>query len=386
MNTGTLKLTTIGGIDIKAHWSWLIILFVLTFSLATRQFPAALPNETALSYFSLAFIGSIMLFVSVLIHELSHSLTARAKGYKVREIVLFIFGGVSNIEEEPKKPGDEFLISVVGPASSFVLAGVFYGLALLVHPGSSRVSTGAEAIFGYLAFINVLLGLFNMIPGFPLDGGRVLRAIIWGITRDFRRATRYAAVAGQIVAYGFIAFGLFDTLYNGNFGGLWTAFIGWFLLNAARQSTASPVTREALRRTVVGQVMEPPPPACPPTISLGQLLTQYIFPYNLRAVPVADAGKLVGIITLGDIKEVPQDQWETITVGSIMTGPDKLRVAHPQDNLETAMRLLGQGDFDQLPVVDTHGQLSGILTRARILRWLQEQEEPPKNISDTPTT
>jgi Zn-dependent protease len=335
------------------------------------------PGESVLLYVVLGVITAILFFVSVLLHELSHSFTARLRGYKVSEIVLFIFGGVSNIEEEPKKAGDEFLIAVVGPLSSFLIAGVCFGLLLFVHPPLDTLGTSVAAMLQYLTLINVLLGLFNMIPGFPLDGGRVLRSIIWGITHNYQRSTRIATTIGQLFAYGFILWGLFQT-FVGDFSGLWIAFIGWFLLNAARQSASGVAVREAFRNVTVQQVMEPAPPPIQPHSTLAHLLSSYIIPYNLRAIPVSDqTGKLVGIITLGDIKDVPQDQWGIVTVEQKMTGPDKLRVVSANDSLDRAFQFLQEGDFDQLPVVDPYGRLVGMLTRAHLIKWLQSQDAVP---------
>ncbi len=376
MNSGAIRIASIGGIAIKLHWSWLIIVLLLTYTLAVGQFPALVPGESGVFYWVVGAIASVLFFLSVLLHELSHSFTARALGYKVNEIVLFIFGGVSNIEQEPKKARDEFLIAVVGPFTSFLLGGIFYLLLQFVSPPIRTAGAGAAAIFEYLAFINILLGIFNMIPGFPLDGGRVLRSIIWGFNHNFGAATRISGIIGQIVAYLFIGYGLFVTFYLGDFSGLWTAFIGWFLLNAAQSSVSSVAMRETFRGMYVYNLMEPPPPSIRPTSTLAHLLSGFILPYNLRAVPVVDAeNKLVGIITLGDIKEVPQDQWGTVTVGEYMTGGEKLRAVFPNDGLDHALALLSENQFDQLPVVDHEGHLVGILSRARIIRWLQVRDE-----------
>ncbi|MEO8286896.1 MAG: site-2 protease family protein [Chloroflexota bacterium] len=373
---GVLKIARIGGIDIKLHWSWALILLLVTYQLGAGYFPVMIPDESALFYWVLGLLASILFFVSVLLHELSHSFMARARGYKVNDIVLFIFGGVSNIDEEPKKASDEFLIAVVGPLTSLLIAAVCFGLLLIITPPVRRAGAGAAATLQYLALINALLGLFNMIPGFPLDGGRVLRSIVWGINHNYQTATRIAGSIGQLVAYGFIFWGLYQTFFSGDFSGLWIAFIGWFLLNAAQQSVSGVAMKEAFRGATVGQAMEAAPPTIQPQSTLAHLLSSYILPYNLRAVPVADQnGQLVGIITLGDIKEVPQDQWGTVTVGELMTGPDKLRVVRPNDGLDKAMQFLSEGDFDQLPVVDTTGRLAGILTRAHLIRWLQIRDE-----------
>ncbi|MDQ3927773.1 MAG: site-2 protease family protein [Chloroflexota bacterium] len=372
---GQFKLFTVRGIDVKAHWSWLLIVLLITFYLGAGYFPRLMPGESELTYWLLGAIASFLFFASVLLHEQSHSFVARARGLKVRDITLFIFGGASNIEEEPETPREEFLIAVVGPLTSFLLSGVFFLLALAVSPQVHHAGAGASAVLYYLAFINFVLALFNMIPGFPLDGGRVLRSIIWAINHNLQSATRIAGFIGQLVAYGFISWGLYETFFLDNFGGLWLAFTGWFLLNAGQQSVAGTVVRETLRGITVGQVMEPAPPVGAPYMTLSHLLTQFVLPYNVRAVPVAQDGQLAGIITLGDIKHVPQEEWGTVTVGQIMTGPDKLSILRPQDSLDHAMQLLNGGDFDQLPVADQHGRLVGMVTHAHLLRWMQIRDE-----------
>ena len=281
MDRGVYKIATIGGIAIKVHWSWILVVFLFTFQLAVGYFPLEMPGENPVIYWLLGLIASLLLFVSVLLHELSHSFTARARGLKVRDITLFIFGGVSNIEQEAKKASDEFLIAFVGPLTSLILAGVFFGLEQVVTPTIGHVGAGAAAVLQYLAFINFILALFNLIPGFPLDGGRVLRSIIWGITRNFQRSTQLAGFVGQLVAYGFIFLGLYQTFFLGDFGGgLWLAFIGWFLLNAAQQSVSGTVMRETLRGITAGQVMEPAPPVAAPHMTIAQLLTQFILPMD----------------------------------------------------------------------------------------------------------
>lgn len=382
MNSGALKIATIGGIAIKLHWSWLIIVFLLTTSLAAGRFPDRIPGENEAFYWIISAIASVLFFVSVLLHELSHSFTARALGYGVREIVLFIFGGVANIEQEPKKARDEFFIAVVGPLMSLLLAGLFYLLLLFVTPPLRRAGAGAAAIFEYLGFVNLLLAAFNMIPGFPLDGGRVLRSIIWGVNRNFGAATRIAGAVGQIVAYIFIGYGIYQTFNSGDIGnGLWIAFIGWFLLNAAQSSVAAVVVRETFRGAQVLNLMEPPPPSIRPTSTLAHLFSSFIIPYNLRAVPVTEAdGRLVGIVTLNGIREVPQDEFGIATVGQYMVGVDRLRPVLPTDGLDLAMSILNETDLDQLPVVDPNGHLIATLSRARILRWVQlrdEMDNPP---------
>lgn len=375
MRTGVFKIATIGGVDIKLHWSWVLILLLMTFSLSASWFPLRMPGESPVTYWLLGFIASILLFVSVLVHELAHSFVALARGLKVKDIVLYMFGGASNIETEPEKPFDEFIIAVVGPLTSLGLAGLFLLIGVLATPTMGTIGSWASSLFLYLALINGTLAVFNLIPGFPLDGGRVLRAALWGALHDFDRATRIAGVVGQVVAYLLIMGGLYVAFFLDNWDGLWLAFIGWFLLNAAQQSVTGVRLREAVRGVTVGQVMEQSPPIVAPTYTVAHLLSQYFLPRNLRALPVADNGRLVGIVTLTDIKDIPQDQWGVVTAGQVMTGGGELRFAHPNDRLEKVMDTLMESDFDQLPVVDASGSVVGILTRTHILRWLKVREE-----------
>jgi Zn-dependent protease/predicted transcriptional regulator len=375
MSRGVYKIATVGGIDIKLHWSWLLILLLMTFSLSSSWFPRGLPNENPLTYWALGLISSLMLFVSVLVHELAHSFVALARGLKVKDIVLYMFGGASNIESEPEKPSDEFIIAVVGPLTSLGLAGLFLLLTVLLTPQEGQLGNWGASIFGYLAAINLILAVFNLIPGFPLDGGRVLRAVFWGVLKDFDKATRISGIIGQLMAYGFILAGLYVAFFLDNWDGLWLAFIGWFLLNAAQQSVTGVRVREAVRGVTVAQVMEQSPPVVAPSYTIAHLLSQFILPRNLRVLPVAYDGRLVGIVTLSDIKDIPQEEWGTVTVGDVMTGGDQLRVARPADRLEKVMDTLLDSEFDQLPVVDGQGAVVGILTRAHVLRWLKLREE-----------
>ena len=375
MGRDGFNLVRIGGIQIKAHWSWLIIVVLLALSLSAGFFPANAPGESTTVYLLLGVVGSLALFGSVLVHELAHALLARRRGLRVRDITLFIFGGAASLEDEPEKAGDEFAIAAIGPITSLAIAGVFYGLQLIASPPVREPGAGLAATFKFLAQMNAILALFNMIPGFPLDGGRVLRSIVWGVSRNVEFATRFAGQIGQLVAYGFIAFGIFRIFFLDDFGGLWLAFIGWYLLTANQQSVASTIVRQRLRGITVAQVMKPSPLAAAPHMTMAHILTQFILPNNMRALPVVEGERLVGIVTLSDIRDIPQEEWGTVTVRDVMTGSDKLMVVRPQDGLDRAMELLGEADVDQLPVADPSGRLVGLLTRADLLRWMQIREE-----------
>lgn len=376
MKSGLFKIATIGGIDIKVHWSWVFVLLVVTFDVAVGWYPQQLPQESTATYWLLGLVASILLFASVLLHELSHSFVALARHIKVRDITLYIFGGASNIEEEPKTAGDEFLIAVVGPLTSLALALIFFILASIISPPARRVGAWAASTFEYMALINFVLALFNLIPGFPLDGGRVLRSIIWAINRNYDAATRISGLVGQVIAYGFIFLGLYYTLSSSDWtSGLWLAFIGWFLLNAAQQSTAGARARGAVRNITVAEVMEASPPTVAPTYTIAHLLSQYFLPSNAHALPVVQDGQLLGVVSLADIKDIPQEEWGTVTAADVMKKGDNLHVVHPKDRLEDAMQLLSAGSYDQLPVVDGAGKLVGLLTHTHLVRWLQLRDE-----------
>src|SRR6266487_3777727 len=252
---GSLRIGRIAGIDIFINVSWLVILVLLTFSLATYEFPAFYPGFSPSTYFLLGFIASLLLFVSVLLHELAHSLVARARGLPVKSIVLFIFGGISNIEQEPQTPGVEFLMAFVGPITSIVIGIVCYLLLFPLRGSHSPV----EVIVSYLAITNILLGLFNLIPGFPLDGGRVLRSIIWKISGSEGTATRVASIVGQMFAYLFILWGVFQFFGGNVLGGIWIGFIGWFLLSASQSASSQTMLQSMLKGVTVGQVMDKTP-------------------------------------------------------------------------------------------------------------------------------
>jgi Zn-dependent protease len=275
---GTFRIGKIAGIDIDIHVSWLIILVLLTVSLATGWFPQLYPGWPTAVYWLIAFLSSLLLFVSVLLHELAHSLVACRRGLAVKSITLFIFGGVSNIEREPKTPGIEFQIAFVGPLTSLVIGALCFLLQLPLRGSNSPL----EGILFYLAVPNVLLGIFNLIPGFPLDGGRVLRSIVWRLTGNLRQATRIAALTGQVIAYLFILLGIWIFFVGDILDGIWFGFIGWFLLSAAQSANMQGMLTSVLRGVTVGEVMNPKPATVPADISLQQLVDAYFLPGGLR--------------------------------------------------------------------------------------------------------
>jgi Zn-dependent protease/CBS domain-containing protein len=368
MMANSFRLFTIAGIEVGVHISWLVIFGLVTWSLATYYFPTVLLRSDPLEEWLLGAVAAILLFASVLIHELAHSFVAKARGLQARSITLFIFGGVSSLSGETKRPSTEFFVAIVGPLTSLVLSGIAY-LVAVAAPRASPV----EAIASYLVLINGLLGLFNLIPGFPLDGGRVFRAIVWQVTRDARRATELATAVGRLVAWGFLLLGFWRVLNDDVLGGIWIAAIGWFLQNAASASLEQAVAEQRLRRLRVGDVIQPDPTAVPPNISVAELVERYMLPGARRSVPVVEGDRLVGIVTLSDVRHVPPEERATTLVRSIMGGQEGLATVTPERPLRDAIEALGSGDYEQVPVVQD-GRLVGLLTRADVVRQIQLRE------------
>ncbi len=366
---GSFRLGSIAGIDIYINFSWIVAIVLLTVSLALGWFPRAYPGHTLSVYWPLGLVAALLLFISVLLHELAHSLVARARGLSVKSIVLFIFGGVSNIEQEPKSPGVEFQMAIVGPLLSLVIGGVCYLIWLAIQ-GSA--SAGA-AILSYLAVANILLGIFNLIPGFPLDGGRVLRSIIWKLSGSFYRATRVTTVIGQIVAYIFILIGIWLFFAGDTWDGIWIGFIGWFLLTAAHSARSQATIESAFSGVTVEQVMNTNVMTVPANISLQKLVDEYFLPQGLRSALVLQGDQLAGLITLSDIRHVPREQWSQTPVGYIMVPVDRLHVVTPQQSMKDVLPLMNGHDINQLPVV-VDGRLVGVLSRDAVLRSLEVRQ------------
>lgn len=368
MLSNSIRLFTIRGIEVGVHYSWLIVFGLVTWSLGGYVFPGFLPNASPLEHWLLGGLTALLLFASVLVHELAHSFVAKARGLDARSITLFIFGGVSNLGGEAKEASTEFLVAIVGPLTSFALAAIAFGVASFV------TEPRTEVVASYVFWINLSLGLFNLIPGFPLDGGRVLRAILWGTTGSARRATEWSANVGKIVAYGLFALGIYLLLVNRDIiSGLWISAIAWFLHNAASSSVQQVVLEARLGRLKARDVVRPLETTAPPGISVAELVEQYMLPNNLRAVPVTDNTRLVGIVTVTDVMRVPAEMRAKVSVAEIMGGREGLHTVRGDARVLDAIELMAEHDLEQLPVLDD-GRLVGLLTRADVMRQLQLRE------------
>lgn len=376
---GSFRIARIAGIDIGVHYTWLLIFFLIAWSLAVGGAQLFNQGSTAL-YWVAGALAAILLFICVLIHELAHSLVAQSRGLPVKSITLFIFGGVSNIEKEPEKAGVEFTMAIVGPLSSLILGGIFLLLWLPLRGsvpfwplGATPDTNSVAFLVHYLALINLLLGAFNLLPGFPLDGGRVFRSIVWGSTKDLKKATNIASVVGQIFGWGLIFVGVLY-IFSGNwFNGIWIAFIGWFLNSAAESSRREASLQERLAGIYVKDAMDVNPETINPSTTVETVVLGVFRRQHERAVPVSRDGKVVGIVTITDIKELPQNKWPLTPVEQIMTRPP-LHIVSPDDDLSSVLKLLAQHDVNQLLVFDKD-QLVGIVSRADIIRWLQVNQE-----------
>ena len=357
------------GIQIGADWSWLIIFWLVTLSLG-GQLAELHPEWSGVERWSLGLLTSVLCFVSIILHELGHSITAIQLGVPVRSITLFIFGGLARIEREPDRPRDEFLIAAAGPAVSLGLAFLFFVAAL---------GMGQDSVLWWtcrwLARINFLLALFNMIPGFPLDGGRVLRAGLWFLKGDLAGATRVAARIGSFVAYGFMAWGIGTALIFDNLmGGLWLGFIGWFLLSAAKTAAAQSAARQVLGHVTAGEVMDTGCRVVDPEMSLREVVDTGVLRQGLRCFLVGRDRILGGMLTMHEIRRFPQEQWQVTPVHAAMLRFEDLRTVDAGTDLFEALKIMDQAGVAQLPVVQG-GQLLGILNRERLLGVLRNRME-----------
>jgi Zn-dependent protease len=365
----SVKLGRVWGIPIGLHISWFLVFGLVTWSLASGYFPQEYSGLPVWAYWLLGALTSILFFGSVLVHELGHSLLALRNGVPVRGITLFIFGGVAQIAQEPRSPGAEFRIAIAGPLASLGLAALFGGL-WLVDQGVSYLA--APSI--WLARINLMLALFNMIPGFPLDGGRVLRAVVWQFSGNLQRATQIAAGSGQVVALGFIGLGVF-TIFGGNFmNGLWLAFIGWFLQNAAASSLAQSGMQRALEGVSVRQAMSRDCARVPSLVPLSQLVEEQVLNGGQRCFFVANNGRLNGLLTLRDISAIPQRKWAFTTTGQAMVPLDHLTQVSPATPLLAALQMMDGANVAQVPVVE-NDEIVGTLSREQVLRYVRLRAE-----------
>ncbi len=369
MATLEFRIGSIRGIDIRIDYSWFVIVFLILWTLTKGLFPSSLPGLSEPTYLVMGLVGTALFFLSLLGHELSHSFVARAKGIEVAGITLFIFGGMAHTKAEATTPGDEFQIAGVGPLSSFVIALLFASVVWVGRP--LGWSPAVLLVASYLAYINRLLALFNLLPGFPLDGGRIFRSIVWKATGSLERATRWASWTGQAIAWVLIALGVYAMWQERSFlAGVWYVFIGWFLRNAAVSSYRQSRLQAVLEHGRAGDVMARDPETVPPDLTLQRLADDYFMRSRYGGFPVVQSGRALGLITLAQLKEVPRESWPRRTVADTMVPLSDSMVVGPDDSMRDALRAI-QATAARRALVLRDGALVGVIAPADLSEWLE---------------
>lgn len=373
------------GISLKLHWSWFIIFILITLGLSGSYFPATYPHWTVFANVIAGVITSLLFFASVLAHELMHSIVAIKEGMRITGITLFILGGVSEMTEEPKTARDEFWMAIAGPGTSLVIGGIL--ILIFISLGgtltwSSLIGTSSTipaskpfvaqfigAIVLWLGYINLALGVFNLIPGYPLDGGRVLRSLIWWGSGKLQKATRIAATIGRVIGYLFILGGIYLIFTAVFINGIWLILIGWFLESAASGSYRQLVMNDMLKGHSAREIMSSDCFMISPALSIEHLVNDNIMTSGRRCFTIVSDGRVEGMITLRDIQKVPRQDWPNTPVRGAMTPLSQLKAVKPDEDLNTVMSIMSQSDLNQVPVIE-NGNVIGMITRENIINFL----------------
>lgn len=364
MMSGSVRIARVFGIPIEVHFTWLFVFGLITWSLAVGYFPRRGPDLSTAAVIALAVTATVAFFAALLAHELAHSYVALREGLPVRSITLFIFGGVAQMAREPKTAGGEFRMAIAGPVTSLVIGALCWILSRLAGQGALHL------LFRYLAFINVVVALFNLLPAFPLDGGRVFRSAVWYFTGNQARATRLATLAGQGFAYAFMALGVFQLLSGRAGGGLWMLFIGWFLLQAAQAGYQQVLVRSSLRGLEVRDVMREDVATVSPQMTLGEFVYGHLMRGPQTEYCVIDDGRLAGMIGLDDVKRIPRERWDETMVGQVMTAEAQCPTLRPSQSAYEAFTLLIRGPASQV-MVREGGRLVGVINRGDLLAFIR---------------
>jgi Zn-dependent protease/predicted transcriptional regulator len=367
----SINLIKVFGFQVKVDISWIIIAALVTWSLAVGFFPHYLEGLRPMDYWILAVIGALGLFFSIIFHEFWHSVVARKMGVPIRGITLFVFGGVAEMEEDPKTPKSEFLIAIAGPLASLFLALVFYLLFGLT--AKMELTPGITSVFMYLALINLILAIFNLIPAFPMDGGRILRAILWHLKKDLRWATKTAANMGSIFGFVLMGLGLLNIFTGNLIGGLWYFIIGMFIRFVAQNSYRQLMVRTALGGETVKSLMKNPV-YVPGDISLGELVEDYIYKHHFKMFPVREGDSLKGCVTTRQVGEIEKQNWPDIMVREITRQCSPDNTVGPDDDVVKVLGKMNQTGMSRMMVVE-NGELRGIISLKDIMAYLSARME-----------
>ena len=361
-----ITLFKLAGFTVRADVSWLVLAFLITWSLAVGVFPFYYKGLSQQAYWWMGVCGALGLFGSIVFHELCHSLVARRYGLPIKGITLFIFGGVAEMEDEPQNPKTEFLMAIAGPASSVLLAIIFHALSIAVEDTWPTVVYG---VIAYLGWINGTLAIFNLLPAFPLDGGRVLRSVLWKYKGDLRWATRVASQTGSLFGFGMIFLGILSLLRGNFIGGVWWFVIGMFLRNASQMSYQQLVLRNTLEGMRVARFMKQELITVSPSTSVEELVNKYIYRYHFKMYPVVERNHLRGVVTINQVKQVAQEEWPVRTVGELTQQCTIDNTISPEADATKALEQMNRTGVSRLLVVDD-GRLVGILTLKDMLTFL----------------
>jgi Zn-dependent protease/CBS domain-containing protein len=366
------KLFNLMGFEVSLDPSWVILAILVAWSLSTGFFPFHYEDLTVRTYWIMGILGAVGLFLSIVAHEFCHSLVARRSGLPMKGITLFIFGGVAEMGDEPPSAKDEFYIAVVGPLSSIVIAIIFYGLNRI------GATTGwpmpLNGVLAYLAMINLMLAIFNMVPAFPLDGGRILRAALWAWKGSLRWATRISSYIGSGFGLLLIFYGILQVFGGYVIGGMWLFLIGMFIYSAAKMSYQQLLTRQALSGEPLKRFMTENPVSVSPSISVDKLVEDYVYRYHFKFYPVVDNGKLIGCVSTRQIKEIPQEEWAHRKAGELAQNCSSANTIKPDADAIEAISVMRQNGTSRLMVVDQN-QLIGIISLKDMLKFLDLKVE-----------
>jgi Zn-dependent protease len=366
MFVGSFTVARIRGIAIEVHLSWLVIFALVGISFSDSVFPEQYEGWSTATYWIIGGLTALVFFLTVLIHELAHAIVAQRRGLAVPKITLFLFGGVSHLAEAPRSAREEFLIAAVGPGTSLVLAAIFIAIAFVAAGRQEQV----EAMCTWLGGINASLAIFNILPGFPLDGGRVLRSIAWARSGSFRKATNLASTVGVFFGYGLMLAGLGLLLAGFVLNGIWFAFIGWFLAGAARGEAQGMQLESVLAPLTARDIMQPEFASVTPGTSLQQLVDEQMVGHGHRAVMVANDDRVVGIVTVSDVRNVDRELWANTPVQRVMTAREAIVTVPAEQSALDVLMLIGERRLNQVPVLE-EGRMVGLITRRELLDRVQ---------------
>ena len=374
MTSGVLRIGRVFGVPLGLHYTWVAIAVLIALSLAGR-FQLEHPTWSTGLVWTVALVTGALFFTGLVLHELAHAVAAKASGLPVRSITLFALGGLAHIQKQPPTPKAEFTMAIAGPLTSVALGAACLAVALGLGWAPGREpDTPVRAVLVWLGYINVVLAVFNMVPGYPLDGGRVLRAAAWAVTGDRNRATKIAARGGQVVALLLIGYGLFTLLGGAGFGGLWLAFIGWFLLVSAHQAYAESELDAQLRDVRVGDIMSADCRALDERTTVREFIEEYLFKTGRRCFIVEHDGTVAGLVTPSDVRGVAPERWQTLFLRDVMRPLPTIRTIGADAPVTQALEAMSDEDLNQLPVV-SDGTVMGTISRSDVLRLLLTRNE-----------